>query len=144
MTSPPQRSLGEAKAPQHPRKGAVRVAASFSVITSGRRGDRSPKLYTCKLDPAVIPPETGKLDISDGQFAETDFVRFRKSLVTVRSNSYSSSEMVLKNWAADRERTVFVLRPSALERFLGGFRSFWARTRDGAPEEFRTPPTLQE
>jgi len=108
-----------------------------SVITTA-------KLYTCKLDPGVIPPETGKLDVSDGQFAETDFVRFRKSLVTARSNSYSSSEMVLKNWAADRERTVFVLRPSALERFLGGFRSFWARTRDGAPEEFRTPPTLQE
>jgi hypothetical protein len=102
------------------------------------------KLYTCKLDPAVIPPDTGKLDVSDGQFAETDLVRFRKSLVTARSNSYSSSEMVLKNWAADRERTVFVLRPSALERFLGGFRSFLAITRDGAPEEFRTPPILKE
>ena len=60
-------------------KGGLPVVVP-SVITTA-------KLYTCKLDPAVIPPETGKLDVSDGQFAETDFVRFRKSLVTARSNS---------------------------------------------------------
>jgi hypothetical protein len=37
---PPQRPLCETKAPQHPRKGALRVSVSFSVAKSSRRGDR--------------------------------------------------------------------------------------------------------
>lgn len=103
-------------------------------------------LYTCRLDPAVIPLNTGKLGVSDGQFTEVNWVRFRKSLVTTRSNSYDSSEMVLKNWAADRERTVFVLTPSALETFLHGFREFSAMDNfhGGLPPELRNPPTLKE
>ncbi len=102
------------------------------------------KLYKCKFDPAVVALETGKLNVSDGQFVEVDFVRFRKSLVTARSNTYNSSGMVLKDWAADRERTVFVLTPSGLGRFLFGFRSFSANDLNGIPKEFTTPPKLNE
>jgi hypothetical protein len=103
------------------------------------------KLYICKFDPAAVAPETGKLNVSDGQFDEAHFVRFRKSLVTTRSNSYNASEMVLNDWAADRVRTVFVLTPPALGRFLHGFESFHARGgSNGLPREFMHPPKLRE
>jgi hypothetical protein len=95
------------------------------------------KLYTCRFDPAGVPIETGKLDVSAGQFTTTDLVRFRKSLVTARSNSYDSSKMVLKDWGVDRERTVFIVVPSALQRFLAGFRSFLALDFGGVPKEFK-------
>jgi len=102
------------------------------------------KLYTCQFDPAIVAPETGKLNESDGQFVETDFVRFRKSLVTVRSNSYNASKIFLEDWAADRVRTVFVLRPSALGKFLHGFRSFHAPHGDnGLPREYMPPLRLR-
>jgi hypothetical protein len=93
-------------------KGEVPVVVPVVITTA--------KLHICQFDPAVIAPETGKLNVSDGQYVEADFVRFRKSLVTERSRSesYISPDMVLESWAADRERTVFVLTPSALERFL--------------------------
>jgi hypothetical protein len=54
--------------------------------------------------------------------------------------------MVLKDWAADRERTVFVLTPSALERFLFGFRAFTVMDNfhGVTPVEFRNPPRLEE
>jgi hypothetical protein len=100
-------------------------------------------LYTCKFNSASIPLDTGKLETSTGLFAPTDLVRFRKSFVIDRSNPYESSQMVLKDWAADRERTVFILRPSALQRFLSGFRSF-GTLHGGAPKEFSDPPTIEE
>jgi hypothetical protein len=103
------------------------------------------KLHTCGLDPTAVPHATGKLDVSNGRFSSVDLVRFRKSLVTARSNSYDLSKMVLEDWAADRERTVFVLTPSALERFLAGFQSVSVMGgMNGRPKEFIHPPTVEE
>ncbi len=96
------------------------------------------KLYTCKFDPRAIL-DTGKLGESDGQFASVDLVRFRKSLVTVRSNPYEPSKMVLENWAEDRERTVFILTPSALARFLTSFRSLDAMDPAELSKKLRYP-----
>lgn len=85
------------------------------------------KLLTCRFDPGGLPTDTGKLDAGLGQFTPVDLMRFRKPLVTDGSNPYQSSGMALKDWAADRDRTVFVLSASALERFLAGFRAFFPR-----------------
>jgi hypothetical protein len=100
------------------------------------------KLYVCQFDPTIVSLDTGKLDTSGGQFVQTNLVRFRKTFVTTKNNSYESSQMILENWVSDRERTVFVLNPSALERFLTGFRSFGPSGPTGVPNAFFNPPTL--
>lgn len=103
------------------------------------------RLHTCAVEPSKIALDTGELAPDCGQFGTTTFVRFRKSFVASRSNSYESAPMVLRHWTADRERTVFVLNPSALERFFAGFRSFhYGDGFHGAPAEFLNPPELTE
>jgi hypothetical protein len=102
-------------------------------------------LHTCALEPSDIALDTGELAPGQGGFETTTFVRFRKSLVTARSNSYESAPMDLRHWTADRERTVFVLNPSALGRFFAGFRSFHCGDGfHGTPMEFLNPPQLAE
>lgn len=103
------------------------------VVTTAR-------LHTCHLDPAAVPLETGKVSEAGVEFQQVDFVRFRKSLVSIRSNSYETSQQQMEDWVLDRERTVFVVNPSALSRFLAGFRSFVATDFGGVPREFRDPP----
>ena len=102
----------------------------------------SAKLYTCKLNVASISLETGLPDEASTQFQQVEMVRFRKSLVNRRSNSYQTSPMVLSDWTADRERTVFVLTPSAIDQFFKGFGSLSdANTLGGIPKEFLNPPS---
>lgn len=101
------------------------------------------KLHTCLLSSKSISLDAGEIAAHAGEFTATDLVRFRKSLVTERSNSYDQTPMDLRHWVADRERTVFVMNPSGLERFLAGFRSFhYGDSFYAAPEEFRHPPSL--
>ncbi|MDR4474382.1 MAG: hypothetical protein R3B11_00010 [Nitrospira sp.] len=98
-------------------------------------------LYTCKFKADQISLRTGELDIKDGEFESVDIIRFRKSLVNLPSNPYNTSQMVLSNWTADRQRTVFLITPSATVRFFGGFRSFTSANWGGAPEAFLNPPS---
>lgn len=98
-------------------------------------------LYTCKFKPDQISLKTGELDIEHGEFESVDIIRFRKSLVNLPSNPYNAPRLTLSNWAADRERTVFLVSPSAIVRFFGGFRSFMSANFHGIPEEFRNPPS---
>jgi hypothetical protein len=95
-------------------------------------------LKVCRLDPEAVPLDTGKIDSDIGEFVDADFVRFRKSLVTRRSNSYDTSPMNLREWVGDSERTVFVVRPAALGRFFSRLRTF--PDSEEVPKEFSTPP----
>ncbi len=98
-------------------------------------------LYVCKFKSDLISIKTGELDITDGEFTPIDMIRFRKSIVKAPSNPYYAPQMDLSKWAADRERTVFVLTPPAIPRFFNGFRSFTSTSFRGAPEEFLNPPS---
>lgn len=79
-------------------------------------------LKTCVYQPGELDIETGHLD--KGMFSDTDFIRFRKPLVRDRSNFSATEPLELLNWSVDRERTVFIVHPKGLVRFLFGFRSF--------------------
>lgn len=99
-------------------------------------------LKVCRIDGSVVPLNSGKIGSGDGNFADVDLVRFRKSLVNQRSNSYDDDPLRLPDWIVDRERTVFVARPEALGRLFHGFRSFTATEPDGLPSAFTHPPAL--
>jgi hypothetical protein len=97
-------------------------------------------LKVCRVKGSVVPIETGKIAADEGNFADVDLVRFRKSLANQRSNWYDSNPLLLPDWVVDRERTVFVARPEALGRLFHGFRSFTATEPDGLPAAFTHPP----
>lgn len=99
------------------------------------------KLYTCKLNVDSISLETGLPAEASTEFKPVEMIRFRKSLVNRRSNSYQTSPMVLSDWTVDRERTVFVVSPPAIDRFFAGFRSLAPATFQGIPNEFLNPPS---
>ena len=97
-------------------------------------------LRVCQVKGSMVPLDSGKIGSADGSFSDVDLVRFRKSLANQRSNSYDSDPLVLRDWVVDRERTVFVARPEALERLFQGFRSFTASEPLGVPAAFTHPP----
>jgi hypothetical protein len=99
-------------------------------------------LKVCLLDPKTVPLETGKIGDDVADFVDAPFIRFRKSLVTRRSNSYDTSRLNLWEWTADTERTVFIVRPSALGHFFSGFRAF--PDPDEISSEFINPPALNK
>jgi hypothetical protein len=99
------------------------------------------KLYTCKLDAISVSLETGLPDEAGSIFQSVEMIRFRKSLVNQRSNSYQTSQMVLSDWTADRERTVFVLTPSAIDQFFKGMMAFDTYNPGGYPNEYVNPPS---
>ncbi len=96
------------------------------------------ELSICEYDPASLDINTGHL--GGVEFKPADFVRFRKTLVSRRSNDYVWQRGSLEDWAADRERTVFVVSPGGLDRFLSGFRAFGYAGADQHPPEFVSPP----
>ena len=98
------------------------------------------KLYSCTFNPQQVIHRSGELDPNDGQFNCVDMVRFRKSLSNQGSNPYSNTPMDLSQWTAERDRTVFVVNPSALGRFFNGFRSFMPAGYQPAPAHFINPP----
>lgn len=100
------------------------------------------KLYTCKMDAISVSLETGLPNEAGSIFQPVEMLRFRKSLVNQRSNSYRKSQMVLSDWIADRERTVFILTPSGIDRFLNGMRAFGTNYSGGFPDEYLNPPNL--
>ena len=53
---------------------------------------------------------------------------------------YYHEDIPIADWAADRERTVFVVGTSGLRRFLAGFRAFRLSDGGSAPPEFVRPP----
>jgi hypothetical protein len=97
-------------------------------------------LSICEYDPTSLDLEKGVL--GEARFAKADFVRFMKALVIDRSNDYDHRDLSLQAWTADRERTVFVVSPSGLRRFLSGFRAFGLRSGRDLPEEYSNPPRL--
>jgi hypothetical protein len=96
-------------------------------------------LSICEYDPASLDLQYGRLGSAD--FRSAEFVRFRKALVTERSNDYDRHDLPLAEWAADRARTVFIVSPSGLERFLSGFRAFGLADGNEYPPEFVAPPS---
>lgn len=81
-------------------------------------------------------------EVAGAQYEEFPFVRFRKTLVSRRSDEYRTRPFTLEDLAGDRERTVFVVNARHVCAFLNGFRVF--RTVDGrpAPPEFMQPDVL--
>ena len=79
-------------------------------------------LNVCLYHPPGMTVETGH--VGPSEFQTVDFVRFRKTLVSRRNDDYRSQPVKLSTWAADRERSVFVVNHAGLNRFLFGFRSF--------------------
>ncbi len=100
-------------------------------------------LHVCSMSPRDILWDSGALSEAHGNFTTTDMIRFRKSLVSSRSNMYDRSAMEMRHWTLDRERTVFVMNPTALGRFLMRIGSLtpWDAMH-GAPKEFINPPKL--
>lgn len=96
---------------------------------------------------SVCEYDTTSLDIAAGRlgkvsFRPVDFLRFRKTLVHGPSNDYMWREPVsLEAWTSDRERTVFVVSPRGLDRFLSGFRAFRPAGEGEHPVEFESPPS---
>ena len=82
------------------------------------------KLFTCNFVPQQEHLKDGCLDVSEGNFRETQFVRFRKSLVSYRSRTLTAEALPIREWKEDRERTVFVVQAQHLTFFLSGFRAF--------------------
>lgn len=80
------------------------------------------------------------VDLPAGSLREVDSLRFRKALVSERSNDYHHHDLPLPEWAADRERTVFIVSPSGVNRFLSGFRAFHLQDGKEYPPEFLNPP----
>lgn len=95
------------------------------------------KLFACKANLEELNLESGEL--TDATCSEVEIVRFRKTLAYERSNSYRRDKLELGAWVADRVRTSFIVRPSALRSFFDGFRSF-ARLKGGLPDEYARPP----
>ena len=142
-----------------PKKGAVDSLEALSrdlLETTHRLGDlfglkfdatptylipvivTNAELSICEYDPASLDINAGHL--GEVTFKPADFVRFRKTLVSRRSNDYVWQRGSLEAWASDRERTVFVVSPGGLDRFLSGFRAFGYVDRDQHPPEFVSPP----
>ena len=99
-------------------------------------------LSVCAYDPETIDIQSGIL--GDAAFEQVDFIRFRKSLVNRWPNDYQRSREALNDWAASRERTVFVVSPLGLSRFLSGFRAFHYRDGSSVPPQFAQPPNWGE
>lgn len=100
-------------------------------------------LLVCQIDLSKVDLPTGRIDSSTGVFREVKWVRFRKTLVHDRSNTYSEDPLRPSEWIADRERTVFVMRPEALSQFMHGFRAFGCRDHGGHPKEFSNPDSIR-
>jgi hypothetical protein len=96
-------------------------------------------LSVCEYDVGTLPIETGRL--GEVEFTSVDFLRFRKTLVRRASNDYQGDrKLFLRQWTADRERTVFVVSPRGLDQFLAGFRAFGPWGEHKYPFEFEHPP----
>ncbi len=95
------------------------------------------ELSICEYDPTTLDIKSGHL--GEVGFNPADFVRFRKTLVSRRSNEYVWQRGSLDAWTSDRQRTVFVVCPQGLDRFLSGFRAF-SYAGQGEPPEFAAPP----
>lgn len=100
-------------------------------------------ILVCHMDPARVELTTGRVDLSTAVFHEVKWVRFRKTLVNDRSNTYSEDPLGPREWIADRERTVFVMRPESLSQLMNGFRAFRCRDHGGDPKEFSDPDSLR-
>lgn len=115
--------------------GGITIAIPVLVTTA--------KLYTCLISAAGVDLDTGKIGDHVGQFESADLVRFTKTLVTHRSNPHDDDQTDLLAWARDRRRTVFIMNPSALERFFYAFRSFLPLSRR-FPAAYRKPPLVED
>jgi len=98
------------------------------------------RLVTCEFDAHMVDLATGSVQLQDTAFTEVPFVRFRKTLVTYRSDPVSSTPVNVATWITDRERTVFVVRANALAQFMYGFRSLLCLGEGGSPDEWNNPP----
>jgi len=96
------------------------------------------ELSICEYDPASLDLALGRL--GGVAFKPADFLRFRKTLVSRQSNDYVWQRVSLDAWTSDRERTVFVVSPQGLDRFLSGFRAFHHAGGGEHPPEFESPP----
>jgi hypothetical protein len=96
------------------------------------------ELSICEYRAAALDIESGRLGVAE--FASADFVRFRKTLVSRRSNDYELRAVSLQDWTSDRERTVFVVSPQGLARFVSGFRAFKYAGEGEHPPQFTSPP----
>jgi hypothetical protein len=76
------------------------------------------------------------------RFHEASWLRFRKTLVDERSNTYAEDALRPESWIADRQRTVLIVRPEALATVLSGFRAFRCQDAGGNPNEFVHPESL--
>lgn len=95
-------------------------------------------LSVCEYDPETLDLQKGVL--GQARFVPVDFLRFRKAMVSDRSNDYDRDDMPLNEWAADRHRTVFIVTPAGLRTFLSGFRVFEVADGNDVPPEFLNPP----
>ncbi len=100
------------------------------------------RLVTCRLDPRSVDLATGSIQSQDEDFNEVPFIRFRKTLVTYRSDPTLSTPVNVASWVSDRERTVFVVGARHLTHFMHGFRSFYCLDEGGDPKEWNNPPGL--
>ena len=97
------------------------------------------ELMVCEYDIEALDINVGQL--GHAEFKPVDFIRFRKTLVSRRSNDYEwDLQTTLEDWTSDRERTVFVVSPRGLDQFLSGFRAFAPAGGTLYPSEFLAPP----
>lgn len=99
------------------------------------------RLVTCEFSPGKVDLATGGIQLHDSNFSEVPFVRFRKTLVSFRSDPTSRTPINVASWIADRERTVFVVGAANLDQFMHGFRSFSCQDEGGNPKEWSNPPS---
>lgn len=117
------------------RESAYEVMVPI-IVTSGR-------LYTCQYTPNADQLSDGRLGPGEGTFKEVEFVRFRKSLASDRSNHYDEESLSAEAWYADRERTVFVVQARSIAFFLTGFRVLTHISGDDYPPAFTDPPRVE-
>jgi|GEM_PF-6796551 len=98
------------------------------------------RLVACEFTPDKVNLATGGIQLHDSHFTEVPFVRFRKTLVSFRSDPTSEIPINVESWIADRERTVFVVGALNLAQFMDGFRSFSCQDEGGNPKEWINPP----
>ncbi|MCF4970042.1 hypothetical protein [Nostoc sp. CMAA1605] len=101
------------------------VAVYFPIIVTNAN------LFTCSFNPSAVNSNTGMLELDQVELQPVDFIRFRKTLSSQfelysEVNSYSnlpgySDSQSLKQLNQANERTVFVVRSTAIINFLRDF-----------------------